>query len=630
MRRPAIIVLLGYIVGIQWGLYLKISIAFFLPFFLVLCYGIWKIETKSKYIRLLRAKLSYTAIIIISLSTLVGNSSTLYKQKQYEEIYQQLAEKEEFIATVVGNKEEKEYKERYIIKIESINGKKDNRNIRLYLNRKLVDKQEKELEYGDLIYFKGNYELPSAERNDKGFNYQTYLKSIGISGNVTSKGKIKTLRKKNTNLLGFITNKMNLKIKERIEKLFLEEISPVITGILLGDTSKIEEEIKDNFKDSNLSHLLAVSGTHVSNIVLGITLLQDRIKVHKKIKSSIVIIILFLFISITGSTPSVIRACVMSIVQLMASLIYRKSDIINTMAIVCLFLCISNPFCLFNIGLLLSFGGTVGIVLFNSQTKNKQIGKEEKLAKKIKNTVIQMSYISIAAQVIIFPIVLVNFNTISLTFLISNLLAGPLLSILIMLGFITVFISFVFFPIATLLSNIVSIIVSVLLQITKICANLPFSKIYCITPKTSLIFIYYIGIFYLYYLYQIRKCYLIAKYWNVYKRKIVIITGIIFIVGSIMARMPADLIIDFIDVGQGDCCLVVTPYGKRILIDGGGSENKQGFEIGEDVVLPHLLKHGIARIDDIMISHFDSDHVGRTTNYYEGIKSKKRNYWETI
>ena len=104
-----------------------------------------------------------------------------------------------------------------------------------------------------------------------------------------------------------------------------------------------------------------------------------------------------------------------------------------------------------------------------------------------------------------------------------------------------------------------------------------------------------------------RKFCLIFQWWEKYKRRIAIMLVISIIVFNIISMFSKKLVIDFIDVDQGDCCLIVTPHKKRILIDGGGSENNKGRDVGEDTLLPHLLKHGIARLDYILISHFDSD-----------------------
>ena len=77
----------------------------------------------------------------------------------------------------------------------------------------------------------------------------------------------------------------------------------------------------------------------------------------------------------------------------------------------------------------------------------------------------------------------------------------------------------------------------------------------------------------------------------------------------IYKQIPKNLKIYFIDVGQGDSTLVVTPENKTILIDGGGSREKESFDIGEKILLPYLLDRGITKLDYVLISHFDADHV---------------------
>lgn len=83
---------------------------------------------------------------------------------------------------------------------------------------------------------------------------------------------------------------------------------------------------------------------------------------------------------------------------------------------------------------------------------------------------------------------------------------------------------------------------------------------------------------------------------------------IICVVIIVISFIPRNLKIYFIDVGQGDSTLIVTPHNKTILIDGGGSENSD-YDIGQNTLLPYILDRGYNTIDTIIISHFDSDHV---------------------
>ena len=94
-----------------------------------------------------------------------------------------------------------------------------------------------------------------------------------------------------------------------------------------------------------------------------------------------------------------------------------------------------------------------------------------------------------------------------------------------------------------------------------------------------------------------------------YKKIILLILVISICITIFYKNIPKDLCINFIDVGQGDATLITTQYNKTILIDGGGSEFGSTFDVGEKTLLPYLLKKKINKLDYVIISHFDSDHV---------------------
>lgn len=101
----------------------------------------------------------------------------------------------------------------------------------------------------------------------------------------------------------------------------------------------------------------------------------------------------------------------------------------------------------------------------------------------------------------------------------------------------------------------------------------------------------------------------LAKYkFRQNRKKYISIVLIPIIVFSILKFIPKDLKIHFVDVGQGDCTFMETPYGKTILIDGGGSSTKE-FDVGKSTLLPYVLDRGYTNIDYVFISHFDQDHV---------------------
>ena len=148
-----------------------------------------------------------------------------------------------------------------------------------------------------------------------------------------------------------------------MNKLLNVDESALCIGILIGDREQISEEIEDNFKNSNLTHMLAVSGSHVTYIITAFA--STLGKTNKKFTKIFTIIFLIFFMALTGYTASVIRACIMGILVLLASILYRKSDTINNLGISAFIILLINPYTITDLGFLLSYGGTIGIVLLN-------------------------------------------------------------------------------------------------------------------------------------------------------------------------------------------------------------------------------------------------------------------------
>ncbi len=249
-------IVLGYIIGILWGLYLDISIALLYATILLIIKLI-SFTRIYKYIKLITKK---STIILIIISSLISNIILINQNNKYEKLFKQV-EKVEIIGMVVDNGVNKEYTNKYKVKIKQLNETDKYKNTYIYLQYKGT------LEYGDLIYIKGNFKEPEVARNYKGFNYKNYLKTQKIYGTVAGQ-TVNIISEKQNNILLAYFNNTFLKIKREIEENFDENTSSVLLGILLGYTDEISEETRQNFSDSNISHILAVSGMHISYIVI--------------------------------------------------------------------------------------------------------------------------------------------------------------------------------------------------------------------------------------------------------------------------------------------------------------------------------------------------------------------------
>lgn len=607
------IIVIAWIIGIILGLYLQISIASFVLFISLILLIFIIFEKKIlKFIKSKKIKAYYSVlnvhikILIFLVILIVAFAQIKYYEGIFENKYKNINEDDEIsiIGTIVSDPQEKEYKTKYILKIDTINSNKKYKNTKVILYTK---KEKETLKYGDKIELVGNFKLAQERRNPGGFDYRFYLKTKKIYGIVTTKNT-KRLKENNVNIISMIANKTANVIKNQSKKLLENKKACLLIGLLIGDTDEIDEETKEDFRNSNLTHMLAVSGLHVSYVLLAVNYIITKVKIHKKLSKIIVMLLILFFILVTGATPSVLRAGTMTIYLILGGIFYRRISVFSSLNLSLLVIIIMNPYCLFDVGLQLSYAGTIGIVYLYPIIKEKIYNKANSIL------------ITISANIVIIPIIMYNFNTISLTFFISNLLAGPIIGIIIILGFSIIIISLIFFPIANIFSKILNLLIILFLNTAKACANLPFSKIFIITPTLKFIFLYYYLLVFI-----IIKERIQIRISIKLKNKVIAILIILVIINPIKYFSnikQSNLKIYFVDVGQGDSTCIVTPKNKVILIDGGGNSKDENYDIGKQTLLPYLLDKKINKIDYCIVSHFDSDHCGGLMYILKNLKVK--------
>lgn len=654
-ERPILIAVIGYMIGILWGLYFNFSVALFYIFIAAIYFILktflsknkWNILSPRRYFRYLKIFFNRKSIYLIIIISIISNLIVDFQNEKYENVYKD-GEELTLVAIVDSNKEEKKYKDTYEIEIIEYRNVASKENEKYkeekYKNTKLILSVNRnkniELEYGDKVLIKGEFVEPSEARNYGGFDYKEYLKSIKIYGTIKA-DNVEVLANNNNNSIFTFANNINLKIKENINKLIPEKYGAIFTGLILGETSKVEEEVNDNFKIANISHVLAISGMHITYIVLGIELLLKK-GIGKRKTRIVTIIILVIYMFITGFSPSVVRASIMGIVMLISKLIHRKNDIWTSISLSLLILLVYNPFLILNVGLQLSYLGTIGIVCFNKNVYNflrKLKIRNKKIKYRINRKIIlfmdkikEILSVTLSAQIVILPILLFNFNILGIYFFISNILVSIIIGPIIIVGFVCILISFISIEIAKILSIFMSVGIQILISISEI-SHLPFSKIYIPTPKVWQIIIYYICVIVINKVYmsfnlkepdftsiRIRNLVALLKFKFRQNRKKVLKYLIVFVsLVFILNIIPKKLKIHFVDVGQGDCTFITTPLNKTILIDGGGSMSGE-YDVGESTLLPYILDRGYTKIDYVFISHFDQDHVGGILTILEELK----------
>lgn len=659
-KRPILIIAIGYILGIIEGLYFKKGIVLlFFIIAIIIHLSIRKarktflIDKKTsfykkshRYFRYIKLYLNFNSILILLITACLSSYIIRLNENRYMNLQKNLEKSDNvvFIGRIESLITDKEYEKNYTLVLEKA---KIAGNILKMNNEKVIIKQKnnnKNLnqgqKIGDIIEITGNFDTPVGKRNYKGFDYNLYLKTIGIIGNLEAT-KIKKLKSFAYSNPSFITNikiqslKLSEDLQNKIKNMLPQDVSSVIIALLLGNTSLIEDNIKENFRNANLSHILAISGLHITYLI-SITVLCSKVFFGKRISYFISIFITILYMFITGFAPSVVRAVIMGVMLLISKILHKPNDTWNNIAISSLLILIFNPYNVLNIGFQLSYGGTIGIILFQKIIDRiliKIFAKES--TSKLLNKIINMTSVTISAQLIVLPISIFHFNTFSIYFLISNLLVGFITEAIMSTSFIFLFLLCLNQNLANLFSAIVIFFIKILLFISNV-GRLPFSVIYLSTPDIFQIILYFVIItilFIIFILYnntdlkttlkRFKNLLAVFKFYIKFRinkktrglLKIVFILVILLI--FLFNIIPKDLDIYFVDVGQGDGTFIKTPRGKTIIVDGGGSET---YDIGKNTLLPYILDRGYTKIDYVILSHFDTDHVKGVFTIMENLK----------
>ncbi len=447
---------------------------------------------------------------------------------------------------------------------------------------------------GDRISVIGKYKVPAEASGKGGFNYRTYLKTDDIRATMFVKeSNIKFLEHKPD----FETAMFDIRRRmgENISKHITGPAGELVKAVTLGDKNNFTDEMKNNFADCGISHIVAISGMHMSILIAFVMLLCRFFGLNRRLRAGISISVIIIYTVILGFIPSALRAAVMGLAVMFATLTNRKEDFITSMALGAFVILLTNPYSLFDAGFILSFSAVIGIKLF-AEIFGIYL---EKIFPKFIAGILS---VSAAVTLTTLPITAMMFNTVNFTGFIANLVVIPFLEILFAGGMITALIPFAGYITGFFLKFVADFI----LAASDLIARLRFLNISVMTPDIFMLLTFVAVILSIYNL--TRKSFA--------KTVGSIVAVIIFISLTFTANIyeQGKFRIEFINVGQGDSILI-SSGGENFLIDTGRENSREALE--------YLKDRGITTLDILFITHSDSDHSGGATNISENIRIKK-------
>jgi len=393
----------------------------------------------------------------------------------------------------------------------------------IYINslEKLIindyDKQIK-VSLGDTVKIVGKLEEPSNNTIPDQFNYKKYLYYNKIYCLVEAL-EIQVI-KKNTSILYYLREK----ISERIDKVYKSKAYLKI--FLLGDSSLMEENVMESFRNNGISHLFSISGMHISLFAGVLLFIFKKISYNNFYNYGMVILILLFYTLLVGAVPSVVRSLVMYILFSINKVCNLKVNKIDIMLWVLFIMLLIEPYYLYNMSMQYSYLISMSLVIFNYRLKY------------IKNNILKSLYISMISFLVSLPICLYNFYQVNFVSIILNLFLIP-------------FVSFVIFPLSLIsfvvpwISYILNVFVVVFENISLLVDKSEIGVVMFAKPNLIVIIIYYIFVYLFLYNY---------KFWYIF---------ILMFIHKNYLYFNSSLIISVLDVGQGDSILIQMPYNKQ-------------------------------------------------------------------
>ena len=434
------------------------------------------------------------------------------------------------------------------------------------------------LNLGDRINATGELNTPKNNTIPNLFNYRKYLNYQNIFY-VVKATKIKKIAN-NTKLIYYLKNKIAL----RINKIY--KSNEYIKTFVLGDTSDVDESILASYRQNGISHFFSVSGMHVSLFASLLIYFLKRISYNNYYNYSVVILFLIIYALLVGLTPSVLRSITMYILFTINKLFNLKIKKIDLVLLVLIIMLIINPFLIYNTSFQYSYLITFFLILYSNKIKS------------IKNKLKKTLYISLICFLVSFPICIYNYYQVNFLSIILNLVFIPL-------------VSFVIFPLSLVsffiprLSLVLNVFTNILEGVSLIISNNNFGLITFPRPNILVIVVYYFLII-LFLQKPKSSCLIIFMFFH-----------------KTMIYFDNSFKLTMLDVGEGDSIFLKYPNNKaNILIDTGGNY-LSNYEIAENNTIPYLKSIGINKVDYLILTHGDYDHMGEAINLVNNFKVEK-------
>ena len=481
-----------------------------------------------------------------------------------------------------------------------------------------------DLRLGDTVGFSGKLKPLEKPCMEGCFDEKSYYESLRIFSKCNA-GELQVLSH-DRNPVTVLANTVKTYLYDSFS-----EISPEYAGrlsaITLGDQSLLEEDIKESYRKNGIGHLLAISGLHVSITGMFIYKLLRRCGVSFTVSVIIGSAVILVYTVLTGASVSSVRAGVMFFLSVAADIPGRTYDPLSSLFLQCMITILINPYSIRGPSFLLSYIAVLSISLFSVSGNCTRAALDKSFFSKL---IFKDLLVSCAVFFGLLPVNLLFYNEAPVYSVLLNLIVIPLSPFVLGLGFAAGFAGGIF-PLAG--RFLIAVPERIFDFYDYLCVL--FEKVFggfviVGRPLVWQVVVYYLLLVLFYFLFKRRivnevdlayKKSLLADSKNRKKLfdklkipgvlSIAVMIGGVFLLG---AAPGEDFYVTMLSVGQGDCVLVHTKNGRNLLFDGGSGDINNVYS---KRVEPYLKSKGIRKIDAVLISHTDKDHIAAVSDMIE-------------
>ncbi len=393
-------------------------------------------------------------------------------------------------------------------------------------------------------------------------------------------------------------------IRSGINSILPEEPAALLRGILTGDKTGFSQSLSSDLSAAGMSHVAAVSGLHVSMLLGFIVLIFG----NRRTAAWIGVPLIWLFVAVTGFSPSAVRAGIMITMTLVAPFLGREYSAVTALLAALFVLLLIDPYSVSDIGLQLSFLSTLGIILFSGKLRTWITGVlPGKIPLPVSRMLSSTLAASLSALVFTTPVIAYRFGSVSVIAPLANLLLLWMVNLIFITGALAVLISYIWWPAAYFAGYLPRLLLWAFRGGIGVLAKIPFARIFTTRPilVAWLVFVY--GM-------------ILLMAFGLPRRRGIAITLAMLVVCAALDMVHSSLFsleIAVLNVGQGEC-VVIRSGGKTAVVDCGGNLGNAG-----NIAADYLESVGVRRVDALILTHLDGDHFNGTQTLRDRVKVRE-------